>query len=200
MGGDAGAADAAAEAQEHLARVKALGHRWVRLHLAAVLLRQEVARYRDAHQGPIVERANALFPKLTLGRYSGVRVGFGEGDDPVLLCVRPDGSDVGVGGLSDGTRDALYLALRLATIERFAAHHEPMPLVLDDVLIHFDDERARAALSVLGDLAGTMQVLFFTHHARLRNLAREAVPPERLREHELAAPRTLADAVAHAEE
>ena len=51
-----------------------------------------------------------------------------------------------------------------------------MPLVLDDVLIHFDDGRARAALRVLGEFAATTQVLFFTHHERLVELAREALP------------------------
>jgi uncharacterized protein YhaN len=51
-----------------------------------------------------------------------------------------------------------------------------MPVILDDILIHFDDERARAALEVLGELGRQAQVLFFTHHARLVELAREAVP------------------------
>jgi hypothetical protein len=51
-----------------------------------------------------------------------------------------------------------------------------MPVVLDDILIHFDDERARAALEVLGTIASTMQVIFFTHHARLVELARLAFP------------------------
>jgi uncharacterized protein YhaN len=60
-----------------------------------------------------------------------------------------------------------------------------MPLVLDDVLIHFDDDRARAALDVLGEVARTTQVLFFTHHARLVELARAVLGPDRLAEHEL---------------
>ena len=88
-------------------------------------------------------------------------------------------------GLSDGARDQLYLALRLASLERFAERNEPMPLVLDDVLIHFDEQRARAALAVLADFSATAQVLFFTHSARLCELAREAVPAGRLFEHRL---------------
>ncbi|KYF53369.1 hypothetical protein BE08_32145 [Sorangium cellulosum] len=60
-----------------------------------------------------------------------------------------------------------------------------MPLILDDLLIHFDDDRARAALAVLGELTATTQVLFFTHHARLCELAQEAVPAGVLREHRL---------------
>ncbi|HEX7478171.1 MAG TPA: hypothetical protein VF331_10220 [Polyangiales bacterium] len=52
-----------------------------------------------------------------------------------------------------GTRDQLYLALRLANVQHLAASQELMPLVLDDVLLHFDDERAAAALGLLGELA-----------------------------------------------
>jgi uncharacterized protein YhaN len=92
---------------------------------------------------------------------------------------------VAVDGLSDGTRDQLYLALRLASLERYAEHNEPLPLILDDVLIHFDDDRARAALEVLGEVAASTQILFFTHHARLVELAREAIPTDHLAEQTL---------------
>ncbi|AKT43336.1 ATP-binding protein [Chondromyces crocatus] len=93
--------------------------------------------------------------------------------------------EIAVDGLSDGTRDQLYLALRLASLEHHARRGEPMPLVLDDILIHFDDDRARAALVALAELAGTMQILFFTHHARLLELARDAMPTGVLHEHRL---------------
>jgi len=60
-----------------------------------------------------------------------------------------------------------------------------MPLVLDDVLIQLDDQRASAALGVLAEVSRTMQVLFFTHHARLVELARASVPASDLVVHEL---------------
>jgi uncharacterized protein YhaN len=85
-----------------------------------------------------------------------------------------------------GTRDQLYLALRLANVQHLAASQELMPLVLDDVLVHFDDERAAAALGLLGELASVAQVLFFTHHPRLVELARQVLPQERLTIHPLA--------------
>jgi uncharacterized protein YhaN len=91
--------------------------------------------------------------------------------------------------LSVGTRDQLYLSLRLASLLRYADISAPMPLVLDDVLIHFDDERSSAALSVLAEVSKTVQVLFFTHHARLVDLARAAIPSSDLTIHELAVTR-----------
>ena len=179
------AEDAAAEAQACLATIRDLTHRYARARVAAAFLRREIERYREKNQGPILSRASELFPKLTLGSFGALRVGVGDADRAVLRCVRPDGGEVDVDGLSTATRDQLYLALRLATLEHHAEHTEPLPFVLDDILIEFDDERARAALAALGELAGTVQVILFTHHSRLLELARDAVPRDRLREHDL---------------
>ena len=53
--------------------------------------------------------------------------------------------------MSDGTLDQLYLALRLASIEQHLASQEPMPLVLDDIFIHFDDGRRGGGRAASGD-------------------------------------------------
>jgi uncharacterized protein YhaN len=187
--GDSNAADAAAQAQEALARLRANAEKWVRAKLASVILRREIERYREENQGPLLGRASALFARLTLGAYTGLRAGFDEKDRASLRIVRAGGMEVEAEALSEGTRDQLYLSLRLASLLRYAEIAAPMPLVLDDVLVHFDDERSSAALSVLGEVAKTVQVLFFTHHARLVDLARAAIPASDLTVHELATPR-----------
>lgn len=130
-------------------------------------------------------RASELFRKLTLGSFAGLRTDFDEDDKPVLRGVRTSGAEIGVEGMSEGTRDQLYLALRVATLERYAERGNPMPLVLDDILVHFDDDRARAALELLGELAGRLQILFFTHHARIVDLARETIRGDKLSVREL---------------
>ena len=101
------------------------------------------------------------------------------------MCRRADGQDIGIDGLSEGTRDQLYLALRLAYLDQHLSRGESLPLVVDDVLVNFDDKRARATLGLLGQLAEKTQVLFFTHHSRLVELAREAIPGELLEEQDL---------------
>jgi uncharacterized protein YhaN len=188
------AAEAADDAEEVLARVREAAHRYVRLRLAREVLRLEIARFREENQGPILEKANALFPRLTRGAYTSLKVVTGDADEPVLSCVRSDGDEVGVEGLSDGTKDQLYLALRLASLLHFAEHNAPLPLILDDCLVHFDDDRARAALEVLGEVSKSFQILFFTHHRRLVELAREAVPEDRLRVRDLGELRSRAEA------
>jgi uncharacterized protein YhaN len=77
--------------------------------------------------------------------------------------------------MSDGTQDQLYLALRLSSLEKFIDGGESLPLLVDDALVNFDNDRAKAALKVLGDLGVTTQVILFTHHQHMIDLAMEAV-------------------------
>ena len=185
MDGRSQAAVAAEQAQETLAELRASVERYMELRLASELLRREIERYRARNQGPLLERANALFAALTCEAFVRLHVEFDEKDQPVLVGERARGGRVGVDGMSDGTRDQLFLALRLATLERYIDQHEPMPLVVDDILIHFDDDRSQATLRVLAELSQKTQVLFFTHHRRLRELAESAVAPEQLYVQEL---------------
>jgi uncharacterized protein YhaN len=179
------AIEAEAEVQRHLAEARAGLERWVRLTLASRLLRRQIERYRERHQGPVLERANRLFSTLTGSRYVGLRSDVDSLDRPRLRCVRSDGRRIDVAGLSEGARDQLYLALRLATLEHYAAEHESLPLVLDDVLVTFDDERARAALLALAESARQIQVLLFTHEASVVALARDTLGENRVAIHEL---------------
>ena len=79
-------------------------------------------------------------------------------------------------------------AERIASLERYLERNPPLPLVLDDILIHFDDERATAAFEVLGELAARVQILFFTHHARDLTLAAGAIASQSLFRHSLSGP------------
>jgi uncharacterized protein YhaN len=88
--------------------------------------------------------------------------------------------------MSTGTRDQLYLALRLATLDQDLAGSEPLPFVVDDILIQFDDRRAQATLEALADFSARTQVILFTHHARVVEQARAIPGPEgRVFVHEL---------------
>ncbi len=180
---DSDAADYAQNLSVRAAEIREQALRYAKLKLSSVVLAREIERYREQNQGPVLRRANALFPRLTLGRYSSLRVGL---EERLLVAVRDDGKEVPVEGLSEGTRYQLYLALRVASLERYLERNPALPLVLDDILIHFDDERAGAALGVLGELAERVQILFFTHHARDLTLAARAIPAARLFNHSLA--------------
>jgi uncharacterized protein YhaN len=153
---------------EKAAEIRAGALEYARLRLSRVILEREIASYRDRHQAPILQRAGELFSRLSLGGFHKLVVG---AEERVLECVPAQGAPVGVEGLSEGTRYQLYFALRVASLERYLERGSSLPVVLDDIFIHSDDERARAGLEVLAELAERTQVLFFTHHSRLSELA-----------------------------
>ncbi|MEG3071539.1 MAG: hypothetical protein RQM92_12550 [Candidatus Syntrophopropionicum ammoniitolerans] len=66
--------------------------------------------------------------------------------------------------------------MRLASLERYLAQNEPLPFILDDLLVNFDDVRAAETMKVLGEFARKTQVLFFTHHLSLVELAERVIP------------------------
>lgn len=144
---------------------------WARLRLAHALLREALSRFRERAQAPMVAAASTYFSVMTGSRYR--RLVADETDSkPVLRAEREDGKMIGVDAMSEGTADQLYLALRLAALELRHASHPQMPLILDDVLITSDDERAANVLRALVRFAKGGQVLLFTHHRHLIDLAR----------------------------
>ena len=169
------AACAQQEAEELIARIARHAHTYARTRLAQGVVSRIVQSYRDKHQGPILRRAGEIFDKITLGSFSSLLTDY-DNDTQVLLGQRPDGSRVGVAGMSQGARDQLFLALRIAAIEEHLKQREAIPLVIDDLLVQFDDPRASATLSVLAELAQKTQVLFFTHHGHLCGLAESVLP------------------------
>ena len=165
-------ADADQERERVLAQLRGEVQRYARLRLASAVLNGAMERYRQRHQGPVLGRASQLFGELTCGSFTRLEVDCDDEGEAVLVGVRPGaGNKIGVPGMSDGTRDQLYLALRLASLETWLQEHEPIPFVVDDILIKFDDERATAALKVLAELSRSTQVILFTHHPHIVDLA-----------------------------
>jgi len=98
-----------------------------------------------------------------------------DGTDRGLLVVTDD-TELDAGQLSEGTATQLYLALALATLvelqqERRADGHETLPLLLDDVLMTFDDLRSAAAVELLAEIGAEQQVVVLTHHDSVREAA-----------------------------
>jgi uncharacterized protein YhaN len=185
MDGSAEAADAAAAGQMALAQVAQDAEEYLAVHLATLLLRDAIARYREQHQAPLLELARPWFARLTDGSFATLDTDLDAKGNTVLEAVRPDGERVVVSALSEGTRDQLFLALRLAAVSLAAARTEPMPLILDDLFVNFDEARTAAALEIFGELARTMQVVLFTHHRHVAELARSVLRADRVHLHQL---------------
>ena len=110
---------------------------------------------------------------MTGGRYERLISPLGS---QVITALAPDGSSKATGQLSRGTEDQLYLALRFGLIREFGARSARLPVIVDDILVNFDPERAQRAAAAFVDLAQTNQVLVFTCHPETRDLFTKADP------------------------
>lgn len=186
LDGSSTAADAAERAEQLLAGIIPDAEQYLRLTIAKLILEEQMERYRQENQTPVLRRAGELFARLTLGSFAGLRDEIDDKGKPVLLGVRQDKTEVSVEGMSDGTRDQLFLALRLATIELQRDRQDPIPFVVDDILVGFDDERSKACLEVLAEFAQKTQVLVFTHHSMVAQAAHALGREKGVFVHELA--------------
>src|SRR5581483_3554139 len=147
----------------------------VRVRTSAVLLQWAIDRYRREKQAPLLKRAGELFTIMTGNSFTGLQVAFDEQDTAHLTGVRQEGGTVPVSGMSTGTSDQLYLALRIAAIEEYLDRADALPFVADDLFVNFDNQRAAAGFRLLAELSRKTQVLFFTHHQHLVEIASETL-------------------------
>jgi uncharacterized protein YhaN len=180
------AADAAERIQDLTLQIAVAAQEYARLQIALVTLRKGIERYRQRHQGPIIKRSSELFSRLTLVAFSGLREDYGDDGRPELVAVRAaDDRVVRVAEMSDGTADQLFLAVRLAWLGEYLETHPAVPFIVDDILIRFDDERSAATLQVLAELSARTQVILFTHHRHVVEIAQKTLDADTLFVHEL---------------
>lgn len=163
--------DAALAAQE----AAALAERWAVAKAGKAMLERAVEIYRADNQDPLLARGSEIFAKLAgTGANPFVRldVSYPDGGRPDLCGIRADGSTCEVEGMSEGTRDQLFLALRLAAVERRVESGGPVPFLADDLFVTTDEERLERGLQALIDLGERTQVILFTHHRHVAEAAR----------------------------
>ncbi|WP_457105734.1 AAA family ATPase [Methylobacterium sp. P5_C11] len=170
--GGTGAELALADRKAAEADLQTAARSWAVLRLAGLMLGQAVARHRAGQQDPLVARAGALFAALTGGAFSGLAQTYDEADTPKLAGQRAGGGTVTIEGMSEGTRDQLYLALRLAYLEDYAGRAEPAPFIGDDLFSTFDETRTGFGLDALAEIGATVQPILFTHHRHVADIAR----------------------------
>ncbi|MCK4445748.1 MAG: AAA family ATPase [Candidatus Marinimicrobia bacterium] len=177
MDGNSRTAELEEKRQEILATLENDVLNYSRFKIGEIILTNVIEKYRKEHQDPVLQKTNRLFSKLTVGSFRGVRAEIDEKGQPYLVGVRAENNEiVKIEGMSDGTIDQLFLALRLASLENYLEMNEPMPFIVDDILIKFDNQRAIATLKILSELSKKCQVLFFTHHQHLVDLAINHIP------------------------
>jgi uncharacterized protein YhaN len=149
--------------------------RWQVLAVTGQILESIRSSYETDRQPETLREASVYFNQMTQGRYRRVWTPVGE---RVLRVEDADGHWLPVDVLSRGAREQLFLSLRLSLAAHFARRGAPLPLILDDVLVNFDMERAKAAAQVLRDFSVQgQQMLIFTCHEHIAKLFRALKAP-----------------------
>jgi uncharacterized protein YhaN len=142
--------------------------RWQVLAVTNRVLESIRVTYEKHRQPETLQEASGYLERLTRGRYTRVWTPLGQ---QVLRVDDEAGNAHTVEQLSRGTREQLFLALRMGLARCYAQRGVALPMVLDDVLVNYDADRAKAAAEVLRDFAAAgQQVLVFTCHEHVFKL------------------------------
>jgi len=182
LGNETAFAEAVQDQQAAIARMGQALEDALLLHAAGALLEAALERVQEAGDDRLLRRIGEAFARLTEGAYPAIAAREDDKGVAHLVIRRRDfpAEDVAVDELSEGTRDQLFLALRLIAIEDHAARALPLPFLGDDILQSFDDGRAAAAFRTLLEFSRTTQVILLTHHRHLLDVAAAALAPDQL--------------------
>ncbi|ACI59264.1 conserved hypothetical protein (plasmid) [Rhizobium leguminosarum bv. trifolii WSM2304] len=175
VGGDDAVARIEAKRRTTFLEIEELAVRHLTLRAGTLAAEQALHIYREKHRSSMMNRASEAFRLITGGNYSGLTTQ-PDRDREILIGVSCDGGSKLADAMSTGTQFQLYLALRLAGYEEFAAFRRPVPFVADDIMESFDNPRSEEVFRLLGDMAKVGQVIYLTHHWHLCEIARDVVP------------------------
>jgi uncharacterized protein YhaN len=134
---------------------------WARAQLAVTLIDKAVLKYEKTGQPAVLKAATTYFSAFTGGAYSNI---YKPAQEEGLRVTGATLSTKTVDDLSTGTVQQLYLAIRFGLIQTCEQQSEPMPIIMDDLLVNFDDVRTQAAMQQIVDFAQGRQVIYLTCH------------------------------------
>lgn len=164
-------------------------YEWSRNAVARRLLEEAKRRFEQERQPQVIRSASEIFATITQGSWASIAASL-EDSSLTVLPARPDqeqgqGEALSPSVLSRGTQEQLYLSLRLAYIRNHASHATALPIIMDDILVNFDPNRARHTAHALmgltqGKGAPAHQILFFTCHPHIAAMLQELMPESTL--------------------
>lgn len=175
VGGDDAVARIETKRRTIFLEIEELAVRHLTLRAGTLAAEQALYIYREQHRSSMMNRASNAFCSITGGSYSGLTTQ-PDWDKEILIGISRDGGSKLAAAMSTGTQFQLYLALRLAGYEEFAALRPPVPFIADDIMESFDNPRSEEVFRLLGEMAKIGQVVYLTHHWHLCQIAQQVVP------------------------
>ena len=167
-------------------QLKDMVEEYLKLEISSQTIPILINELSKENQDEIINLAKGYFSTITNGFYEDLEIG-----NKYLVGVRKksnskfivdnilahDISDEQIRvehtKMSEGTRDQLFLSLRLAFISLFnSKSQKKLPFLVDDIFINFDEDRIKSGLNLLKDFSKTTQVIFFTHSKRVEELSK----------------------------
>ena len=158
---------------ELLSRREQLQGEYDAIALAMEVLSQADTNLQNRFSPALGEKSAEIFTKLTRGKYNRVLLDR-EMTPSAQEADRLVPHEAAL--LSRGASDQLYLAVRLAVCRLVLPEEQAAPIILDDALVNFDDERLAAALDYLLELSAQRQILLFTCQGREAAYLRRSHP------------------------
>ena len=134
---------------------------WLAGKLALKILEKAKGKYEIEKQPEVIKNSSKYFSKITDGKYTRISASLEDKDVSVFDSHERSKKLL---QLSRGTKEQLLISLRLGFIEEYEKTSEPLPLIIDEVLVNFDPSRAKQTAKVLHKFAENRQVLIFTCH------------------------------------
>lgn len=144
-------------------QLQSLAREWAAYKGALVLLDAAKQEYEKTRQPGVIRSAESLFSQITGGSYRRIIKTI---DQDEVLIENERHQRKGVLEMSRGTREQLYLAMRFGLIDEYETRSEPLPAVMDDVFVNFDDERDEHIIEILNQFGKQRQVIVLTCHQR----------------------------------
>jgi len=134
--------------------------------LAAMSCLVEIARnrYQQENQNEIIGKASSYLSRITDGRYSRLMMTDDRKGVRIYSAEAGGFLDPAKDRLSKGTREQIYLSLRLGLIDHLDPQGETLPLILDETFVNWDQDRLERGISLFRELTRQRQVFAFTCH------------------------------------
>lgn len=159
-----------------LDELSVLSRRWSVIQIAKNIILRSMQVFEQERQDLVIRRAGKFFNSLTGGNYEGLHLDLGKKDFKAMALSGRGGVLDSEAALSRGTREQLYLSLRLAYIQQHNQSKESLPVIMDDILVNFDPRRTEQTATIFRDFSENNQCLFFTCHPHVAEMMRGIAP------------------------
>ena len=142
---------------------------WLSYAICRGMLEETRAVYERERQPAVIKAANELLKLMTGSRYRIIT-------PAGTVKLEDETGKVKEEHLwSSGLADQVYLAIRLSLAAEFNKASESLPIILDDVLVRFDQQRQAGIIRGLLQASSHQQIFLFTCQQQLPELVRQVV-------------------------